>query len=286
MKVVHLAKYYYPYSGGIETVVRSLCMGTEVEHDISVYCSNTKSKSECDVIDNITVKRLPRFGVIASQPINPHIFLIIRELKDADVIHIHTPNPLFELALLLFLPKHIPIVVTHHSDIIKQKLLGKLYRPLLNMFYQKVKKIIVATKNHITASPVLPSFQSKTEIIPFGLNSSDYPDDSEVSEKANDLKTEYGNYFIFIGRLVEYKGVRFLIDAFESINAKLLICGTGPLKEELKEKVTKDNLLDKVHFLGRVEGQKNMGALIKGSVGLVLPSILSLIHISEPTRPY
>jgi len=273
LKIVHLAKYYYPYSGGIETVVRSLCLGASSEHDVSVYCSHTKPIKENDIIDKVTIYRLPRYGVLASQPINPHIFFMMSGLKNADIIHVHSPNPLFELAVLILAPKNARIVVTHHSDIVKQKFLGKLYKPLLKMFYKRVDKIIVATKNHISSSPVLTSFQEKTKVIPFGLDLNDYPNDEEVEQKATDLEKKYGKYFLFIGRLVEYKGVSFLIEALKNVNANLLICGCGPLEYELKEQAKALNLSDKVHFLGRVEGQKNMGALIKASLGLVLPSI-------------
>lgn len=59
-----------------------------------------------------------------------------------------------------------------------------------------------------------------------------------------------------IGRFVEQKNHRFLIDIFNEINIKennsiLLLAGQGPLMEEMKEKVNSLNLNDKVMFLGQ-----------------------------------
>lgn len=59
-----------------------------------------------------------------------------------------------------------------------------------------------------------------------------------------------------IGRYVEQKNHRFLIDIFNEINKKekdsiLLLAGQGPLMDEMKEKVKNLGIEDKVKFLGQ-----------------------------------
>ena len=57
-------------------------------------------------------------------------------------------------------------------------------------------------------------------------------------------------HILFVGRLVEVKGVSYLIDAMKSVDADLYIVGSGPDKAKLEEQVHRDALDDKVHFLG------------------------------------
>ena len=77
--------------------------------------------------------------------------------------------------------------------------------------------------------------------------------------------TEFGreyrieNYFnqgsrrvvLFVGRLAEKKGIKYLIEAMKHIdNAVLVIAGKGPLLDELKEQVSTEGLNDIVKFIG------------------------------------
>ena len=59
-----------------------------------------------------------------------------------------------------------------------------------------------------------------------------------------------------VGRFVEQKNHRFLIDIFNEVhkeksNSLLLLAGQGPLMNEMKEKVTELNLTENVEFLGQ-----------------------------------
>lgn len=58
---------------------------------------------------------------------------------------------------------------------------------------------------------------------------------------------------LFVGRLAEKKGVRYLIEAMRWVDAQLVIVGKGPLQDELKHMTKSLQLDDKVVF----EGAKN-----------------------------
>jgi glycosyltransferase involved in cell wall biosynthesis len=72
--------------------------------------------------------------------------------------------------------------------------------------------------------------------------------------------------FVFAGRLVDWKGVQFLIEAFASVvrsapSARLEIIGDGPLHKELTDRVDSLGLKDHIHFAGwlrRTEGADRM----------------------------
>ena len=60
---------------------------------------------------------------------------------------------------------------------------------------------------------------------------------------------------MFVGRLSYYKGVEYLIEAMQWVNAKLLIVGDGELREKLEEKTISLGVNGKVKFLGKVSDE-------------------------------
>ena len=79
-------------------------------------------------------------------------------------------------------------------------------------------------------------------------------------DKVSEIREKYkGKKIIFsLGRLVAYKGFRYLIDAASYLNDNfvILIGGTGPLKEELDKQIKEKRLEDKVKLLGRISDDK------------------------------
>lgn len=60
--------------------------------------------------------------------------------------------------------------------------------------------------------------------------------------------------FLFVGRLVEYKGISDLIAVFNRIchmNVKLLLVGDGPMRQQVEESVQLNN---QIRYAGRVSG--------------------------------
>jgi len=72
-------------------------------------------------------------------------------------------------------------------------------------------------------------------------------------QKALDLPVEKGEKIVlFVGRLVYYKGLEYLIEAMKDVEAKLLIAGSGPLEKQLRKKSRIIGVGQKVIFLGKV----------------------------------
>lgn len=273
MKILQVSKYYYPYRGGIETVVQNISEGLQKKGDeVTVICASLSNQSSEEMIHGVKVIRLSTWFSIYSQPISPQFILKLgRIARDFDLIHIHSPNPLIEF-LLLF-KKHLPpIFVTYHSDIVRQKWILPFYRPFLHLFLRKTQRIIVPTEFHITHSPILPSHENKCRIIPFGIDAKRFELDPLRKEKVDQLKSKYGKFILFVGRLVPYKGVAYLLEAIQAIPIHLLIVGVGPLKEELENEVRKLGIMSKVTFLGHVEDNE-LALLYQACEFLVLPSV-------------
>jgi glycosyltransferase involved in cell wall biosynthesis len=219
------------------------------------------------------VRRAGSLGVLFSLPISmPFLWQLRTMSKDRDVLHFHMPFPLGDLGCLLSGYKG-KVVVWWHSDVVRQKLLMKFYRPIMEKFLKRADVIIVATQGHIDGSDYLPKYRDKCVIIPFGV-------DQAIEKKADEymklqplVKKEKIN-ILFVGRLVYYKGCDVLLNAFRAVQgAELTLIGNGELEAALKEQAKADGIEDKVHFLGNVDEDTLSKAFADCDV-FVLPSIV------------
>lgn len=137
----------------------------------------------------------------------------------------------------------------------------------------------VGTLNYSTvAYDILPSYGVKREQIHVTYNSTDTAalyDQREAVIEAEPLLPESKKRLLHIGRLVKWKRVDLLIDAFARVmitdhDAELVIVGDGPEMENLKQQVEKLKLKDSVRFTGAVYDPKILGAYMAESNVYVL----------------
>jgi len=273
-KILQIGKYYFPFQGGIENIVQNISEGLYHDgHTVEVLCSAQKAKNEYDEVNKIKITRTARLLTLFSQPILPFLFFHLwKALKGKDIIHLHSPNPLAEIMTLL-IPSKIPIVITYHSDIVRQKTLLLFYRPFLMMALKKAKAIIVPTQNHIKYSPFLPKFEEKCHIVPFGQKMDYLVRTQKTDLLINQLKKDHGRFVLFVGRVVGYKGLTYLISAMKNSPYHCVIIGSGPLEEELKQQIKNQNLEHKVSMLGKVMDDELFKAYFYACEAFILPSI-------------
>jgi glycosyltransferase involved in cell wall biosynthesis len=272
MRVIHVGKYYPPYRGGIETVVEQLCRGLASRGvEVTALVSNDGRATVEEDIDGVHVVRLGRSAVVNSQPLNARLVQTLRAQR-FDVLHLHTPNPLGALAVLVARRKE-PIVVTHHSDIVKQRILGMPATAAHALVYRRAAALIAATPKHIEHSTVLRKFESICRVIHFPIDATPYAKAEPTWDESlpEDWQTE--PLVLFVGRLVYYKGVDVLLDALSSTDrARLAIVGVGPLQGELTARARALGITDRVKFLGALPDER-LRSLYKRSSFFVLPSV-------------
>lgn len=279
MNVLQINKFYPPVIGGVEKVVYDIAVGMKEYKDVNmqVLVSNNERREVHDLEEGIPVYRAYSLGTYFSMPISPAFPFHLKRFQP-DIIHFHFPFPLGELSYLLssLFWKHIrqaKTVVTWHSDIIKQKNFLRLYHPFLIAFLQQVDKIIATSPNMIEHSPYLQRFKEKCEVIPLGIDTSSLNNDKAIiqaKELRDNLKSK--KVVLFIGRLVYYKGVEYLVEAMEHIDATLLLVGEGILKDSLQRRAKELNISDKVKFLGKASAEE-LAAVLHSCDVFVLPSI-------------
>lgn len=276
IKVFQAAKWYFPDVGGIETVARIITEAFEGRAEVDVLVCSASKKKETEVTEGGTrIYRAKTPIRLCSTPISlDYIRTFAKMSRKADLIQLHAPFPLSDLALFLCRGrKKQKKVLWYHSDVVKQRKMMFFYRPLLKWMLKKMDRIYVASRAIAEQSEYLGPHMDKVEVIPFGIPIDHYlsaktsPVLSEIATDKNSVK------ILFVGRLVYYKGVDILIKSMvNTTGAELFIIGSGELEDKLKEQVAELGIDKKIHFLGHVEDNVLLSAYADCDV-FVLPSI-------------
>lgn len=272
LRILLVNKAYPPHIGGIETLVRryALCLQAEFHADVQVLVCQEKGKTVREVVEGIPVLRAGSMGTYFSCPLSLSFLWQFRKMaKQADVVMIHMPFPLADLACL-FSGYRGRVILAWHSDVIKQKTLLQFYRPLLHWLLKRADGILTATQGHIDSSSFLPAVREKCHVIPYGIDVADYQAAKAYPVLAKAAKQPDTVKLLFVGRLVYYKGVTVLLEAMQQVNGcELFLIGSGKLQDELLQAAARR---DNVHFLGSLSDADLRAALQECDM-LVLPSV-------------
>lgn len=272
MRILHLGKYYHPHRGGMETVLRHLAEGTAARgHRVDVLVAGPPSGVTCGATgteDGVRVTRALTWGEISSQPVTPTLAGLIRRslAQDRpDLVHLHLPNPLACAAWLLATAGSTPppLAVWHHADIRRQRLGRLLARPLQRRCLDRAAGVCVSSQALLVASRELAGLAVGVRVVPFGLPDLPW---SAVQPRRD-------GPFLFVGRLVPYKGLRVLLAALERTpGARLVVVGDGPLRDELAALASRPQLADRVDLAGELD-EADLLERMSRARALVLPSL-------------
>ena len=254
MRILYFYKDYYPVLGGIENHIRVLAEGLHARGvQTHVLVTNTSNRTVEETLGGVPVTKTARQINVSSAPVSLPFVGAVRRLEEgADIAHAHMPYPPGELAHLLA-GRARRFVVSYHSDIVRQRVLGALYRPFLWQVLARARLIAVGSPAYLQDSPFLRRNAAKCRVIPYGLDLGPLALTPKIEAEAAAWRARYGNrpLLLFVGRLRHYKGVDVLIEAMQQLpEATALIVGIGPLGEALQQQAQAAGLLDRVHFLG------------------------------------
>jgi rhamnosyl/mannosyltransferase len=256
IRVLQVNKLYYPWIGGVEKVVQDIAEGLNGKMEIEVLACQSFGKGKVEYINGVKVTKAGSVGIFWGMPISFSFpFLLAKKMREVDIIHFHMPFPLADISFLLFRTSKPRIVVTYHSDIVRQKKLMLLYKHVFFKFLNIVDKIIVTSPNMKENSVYLKSFKNKCSVVPLGVDTNYF---ESLETRKIDLPIN-GNekIILFVGRLTYYKGVEYLIEAIQWVkNSKLLIVGDGKLRAQLEEKSKLLGVQERVIFLGKLSQEE------------------------------
>lgn len=277
MRVLHVYRTYYPDPpGGLQEAIRQIALATK-SHGVAPQIfalSETPWPVECSRPEGL-VTRARSWAEPASCNLGGvAAFKRFAELaKRADVIHYHFPWPFADLLHLLVKPK-VPAVMTYHSDIVRQRWLGRAYGPLMSRMLGAMKAVVATSPAYALTSSVLSdaSLGDRLRVIPLGIEENSYPHDGDSGVLSRLGLGETEPFFLFIGVLRYYKGLHTLVQAASAVRARVVIAGSGPEGLALQEQARKLGLPN-VTFAGQVTDAEKV-TLLKNCRTLVLPSHL------------
>ena len=252
LRILQLGKFY-PIRGGVEKVAYDLMEGLSergVRCDMMCAASHGGSRV-IPVNGHANVLCCHTWFKAAATMISPAMIASLRrECHKYDIIHLHHPDPMACLALMLSGYKG-KVVLHWHSDIQKQKTLLRLYKPLQQWSLRRADVVVVTTPVYLEESPFLQGVRHKAVCLPIGVKAM-RPEPGEVEK----IRSRYpGKKIVFsLGRLVAYKGYYYLVAAAKHLGSDyvVLIGGTGALRGELEKEIAELGLQGKVELLGRI----------------------------------
>jgi rhamnosyl/mannosyltransferase len=267
LRVLHLGKYYPPYHGGMETHLHALCTAIRDRVDVEVVVANDGRETVREVVDGVPVTRLGTVAKLASTPFTPGLTRAIRESR-ADLVHLHFPHPTGVLAWLA--SRHRGrFVITYHSDVVRQRVLGGLFAPLLDRALARAAAIVCTSPQYVESSPALAPHRARCRVLPFGVPAQSMAAVDAATVAA--LRRQWGERLILaVGRLVPYKGFSYLVRAMRDVDARLVIVGDGPDRDALEREIAAQGVGDRVALVG---GVPSLAPWMHAAEVFALPSV-------------
>ncbi len=290
IRVVHLGKYYPPASGGIETHTQTLARAqVALGAEVAVVVVNHADRRGRDVTFEkfqqtptvedadgpIRVFRAGRLANVAKLDVTPdlpNLFRRVRREFAPTVWHLHTPNVTMMLAVLA--DRRIrPLVVTHHSDIVRQKLLRHVVKPLEEAVCRRAERLLPTSESYVSGSPLLQQFRFKVAPLALGLDLTPYlvPSPSALAAAERWRRDLPGPIWLSVGRLIYYKALDMALRALRDVPGTLAVVGTGPMEAAWKKLAAELGVADRVRWLGRAGADELVGAY-RAAAALWFPS--------------
>ena len=244
MHILHLYKDYFPVLGGIENHIRVLAEAQAAAgHSVTVLVCDPGRHTRHEVLKGVRVIKAGRLTTRASMPVSLAQPWELWQQRP-DILHVHSPYPLGEISGWL-LRRGAATVITHHSDVVRQRGWLRLYAPLLRRVLCAADRIIATSPRYIETSPWLRPVAHKCTVVPLGVDVRQFTP-SHKQEKN-------GLHLLFVGRLRYYKGLDTLLRALVQLpDAELTIVGDGPMRAPWETLARSLRLDHKVHFVGDV----------------------------------
>jgi glycosyltransferase involved in cell wall biosynthesis len=266
VRVVHVFKDYWPpLAAGITRYLADVADETARRGwEVVVHVAGVRVSRRDVLPSGVLVHRHRELGRLLSSPLAPGLVREVRRLQ-ADIVHLHMPNPLGEIGAVLG-DTRTPIVITFHAQLGRQRFLEPAYGRLRRRGLDRASAIMVGSEQ-LAEIPELRARSDKVHILPFGVSPRFAKAPPVTQSRSAPLRV------LFVGRLVYYKGVEVLLQAISRMDGVVLtIVGDGPLRHSLERTASELNLGASVQFLGRVDDDALLGIYGDHDV-FVLPSV-------------
>ena len=281
-KLLVLTSSFPKYKGDINgNFVYELTVRLKSDFDIFVLAPAYKGCLKYEIIDDIKVFRHKQFimnnvelaygsDILAKIKKNYALifvlpfyfyylfnsFLKIIKNEKITLIHAHWIIPQGFVAVLYktFINRNITIIATAHGADINS--FNNTLGIILKKYVLKRIDVLTAVSDELKKKVINIGYKRKVYVYPMGVDTSLFsPEKKDIS-----LRVKYninGKFLLFVGGIIERKGIRYLIQAMPSVikqfpETKLVVVGEGNLKKEMIELADELKVSDNIIFTGSI----------------------------------
>lgn len=231
MKIAHILTRFSPEDnpGGVERVVEEIAKRQAEGNEVEIICRNQFNDASREEYEGIEVNRADTLDFSGIRTFSS--LWTMRKLiqnSGADVFHVHDWSPYLN---------YIATGSPEKSVLTLHNLESNYFGSLIQNLASKKANITTAVSNWLKERTL-----------------SDRSIYDGVDLKKFSISEENKDFILFVGSLIERKGVVELANACSQIDLNLKMVGTGPLKPELKDfdiellgRVSEDELLELYH---------------------------------------
>ena len=273
--LVIVLTYYSPYVSGLTNVARDVAEGLAARgYRITVVTSQHDRRLPVeDAVNGVRVVRAPVWTRMGKGAISPLFTrLAIREARTARVVNVHLP--MLEAGVVAW-SSSAPVVATYHCDVsLPPGALNTWQHMVIDRSSQMAMRhstaVIVTSEDYARHSRLWTSIQPAMVAIP--------PPCRPCGGGTPTYRDGHGFHVGFLGRIVEEKGLDYLVAAFRAMDdpdARLLVGGDfanvagGSVVDRLRADIDGDR---RIRLLGFIPEEK-LPDLYASMDVLALPSV-------------
>lgn len=247
--------------GGIEFVATQL-IGVALDRNMEVTCFFGGPSNEVSTADRfVSIQRRMLLKVKGACVLSfGNVSFFLNALK-ANLVLFQEPYPtLWPALLMLRLFTNKPIIVMLHADPEASRLVQSTYARLRSIVFRGTH--VVASSPHLLTAAGIGKSMSST-VIPHAIPlRAGFPNTAAPARR----------YVLYFGRLAEYKGIEYLLEAMKVLpSIEFIVAGTGPLSPLIHDFIARNELANVV-FIDEPVPEERKIQLIRGCSFLVFPS--------------
>lgn len=269
MKIAMMTNNYKPFLAGVPISVERLTESLRSRgHQVVVFApSYDGQQAETDIVRYRSLLKNIACGFSVPDCLDPVIEKEFRE-GEFDVIHVHHPMMIGNMAEYLSKKYEVPLVFTYHTKYeqylhyIGLSALREVIPAYIRQFTKRCDLVIAPTpqmKQHLMESDV----ETGISVLPTGIPEGSFSPDEKSAEEIRE-KILGGRKYLFcsVARLAKEKNIAFLIRSMKGRKEKcggdfkLLLIGEGPYRQHLEELVKELDLTDEIVFAGSIPNQE------------------------------